>query len=123
MKQIKNKPEGGHVMPASKMRYDYNDEDVANMQCWKEMFGAPRRSKRKRKADSDSSSSDDICQSKQASYAETTQYCRARALDSMLLNAGVGGLATWREENPPCSMLSPIEYRYVIQKLRTVCES
>ena len=107
-------------MPASKMSYDYSDEDAAKMQCLKDMFEGPRPSKRKRKADSDSSSSDDICQSKQASKAETTQYCRARALDSMLLNAGVGGLATWREENPPCRMLSPTEYRYEIKKMRTV---
>ena len=102
-------------MPASKMSYDYTDEDAAKMQCLKDMFEGPRPSKRKRKADSDSSSSDDICQSKQASKAETTQDHLARALDSMLLNAGVGGLATWREENPSCRMLSPTEYRHVIQ--------
>ena len=76
------------------------------------MFEAPRAKKRERERDSDSSSSDDIFQSKEAEKKGTTQYHLCRALDNMLLHAGLGGLATWIEEDPPCRILSPTEYRY-----------
>ena len=44
-------------------------------------------------------------------------YHLARALDKMLLQGGVGGLAAWIEEKPPCRMLSPTEYRYEAKDL------
>ena len=44
-------------------------------------------------------------------------YHLARALDKMLSQAGLGGLATWIEENPPCRMLSPTEYRWEAKEL------
>ena len=36
----------------------------------------------------------------------------------MLSQAGLGGLSTWIEENPPCRMLSPTEYRYEVKDLQ-----
>ena len=33
------------------------------------------------------------------------------------MQAGVGGLATWIEEEPPCRMLSRTEYRYEVRDL------
>ena len=97
-----NKTRGRHVMPASKRKYDYNDEHAAKIHCLKDMFAAPRpNKKRKTNADSDSSSSDDIYQSKQATKDGTSQLHILRAVDSQLLNAGTGGVATWREKMHP----------------------
>ena len=104
-------------MPASKKRYGYDDGLAAKMHSLKDMFEAPRAKKRKRNADSDSSSSDDIYQSKETEKKGTSMYHLARALDKMLLQAGLGGLATWIEADPPCRMLSPTEYRYEVKDL------
>ena len=99
-------------MPASKRRYGYDEGLSAQMHSLKDMFEAPRAKKRKRNVASDSSSSDDIYQSKETEKKGTTLYNLARALDNMLLQAGLGGLATWIEENPPCRILSRTEFRY-----------
>ena len=83
------------------------------MRSLKDMIDAPRPKRRTRgDADSDSSSSDDIFQSAEADKNGTLQYHLARALDNLLLQAGLGGLASWIEEDPPCRILSPTEYRY-----------
>ena len=58
-----------------------------------------------------------MLQSKAAEKKGTPLYHLARALDNMLSQAGLGGLATWIEENPPCRMLSPTEYRYEVKGL------
>ena len=82
------------------------------------MIDAPRPKRRKRgDADSDSSSSDDIFQSAEADKNGTLQYHLARALDNLLLQAGLGGLASWIEEDLPCRILSPTEYRYEAKDL------
>ena len=70
------------------------------------------KKKRKRGRHSDSRSSDDNFQSKEGDKKGTTQYHLARALHNMLLQAGLGGLARWIEENPPCRSLSRTEDRY-----------
>ena len=36
----------------------------------------------------------------------------------MFLQAGLGGLNSWIEEDPPCRMLSPTEYRYEVKDLQ-----
>ena len=99
-------------MPASKRRHGYGEGLSAQMHSLKDMFEAPQAKKRKRNVDSDSTSSDDIYQSKAAEKRGTTMYHLARALDKMLSQAGLGGLATWIEEDPSCRILSPTEYRY-----------
>ena len=104
-------------MPASKRRYGYDDGPAAKKHSLKDMFEAPQAKKRKRNASADSSSSDDIYQSKETEKKGTSIYHLARALDKMLLQAGLGGLATWIEEDPPCRMLSHTEYRYEAKDL------
>ena len=104
-------------MPASKRRYGYDKGLAAKMHSLKDMFEAPQAKKRKRDVSSDSSSSDDIYEAKATEKKGTTLYHLARALDNMLSQAGLGGLATWIEENPPCRMLSPTEYRYEAKDL------
>ena len=113
------KPRRGQVLPATKRRYPYDNSLACRITSLQDMFEAPKPKRRKKGDDegSDESSSGDIFQSKEGEKRGTTQYHLARALDSMLLNAGVGGLATWREENPPCRMLSPTEFRYELTDL------
>ena len=104
-------------MPASKRMYGCDTGVAAKMHSMKDMFEAPQAKKRKRNVSSDSSSSDDIHQSKETEKRGTPLYHLARALDNMLSQAGLGGLATWIEENPPCRILSPTEYRYEAKDL------
>ena len=101
-------------MPASKRRYASEDEVAGQMQSMLDIFAeVPRAKKRKKNDDSDSSSSssssDDIFQSKAAEKKGTPLYHLARALDNMLSQAGLGGLATWLEPDAPCRMLGPHE--------------
>ena len=104
-------------MLASKRKYGYEDGPAAKMKSLKICSKHRVLRKGKRERDSDSSSSDDIFQSKEAEKKGTTQYHLCRALDNMLLQAGLGGLATWIEEDPPCRILSPTEYRYEAKDL------
>ena len=102
---------GDQVMLASKQRYGYEKTDEApRVRSLLETFEGPM-GKRKNE-DSDSDGSDDLRQSKVGRKKGTPMYHFARALDKMLMQAGVGGLAAWIEEEPPCMMLSPTEYRY-----------
>ena len=100
------------MIPASKRRRQhYATSDTAIARSLQEMFLRPM-GERAKDGESDSDDSDLEMPANRGDKEGTKQYHLTRAVDKMLLQGGFGGLQTWIEEDPPCRILSPTEYRY-----------
>ena len=85
-------------MPRSKRTYNYADGPAAQMRSLKSMFEAPMAKKRRLNTDSDEDSSDDIVAPRETTKIGRSLSHVARALDSMLGQAGLKGLGAWIEK-------------------------